>query len=263
MKILYKSRLGLAIVAATLASPGLHAATQSDWGFSFTPYIWGAGISGNIENRNSDSGGGGSSGQVVDIEFDDYELNAAFMGTLEVRYQNFGWFWDTIYLDISGDAKVVSLPEVPLLKQLGIATDLSAAVNTLGVDYRFPHPTGYFDILLGWRFYSLEPTLNLSLPSLPRLDTASITAKADWDEVVLGIKSRYGFGQNWSMIGYADIATGPDSDSYQLYGGLAYHFNPTFNVNLGYRYLAFEYEGDVNRYDLQFAGPMLGLGMTF
>ena len=76
---------------------------NKDWEVAFTPYLWVAGISGNVSiPRRQDE-------IDVDRSFSDIlgDLKFAFMGTLDVNYRRFVMHADTIYLNLGADVERV------------------------------------------------------------------------------------------------------------------------------------------------------------
>ena len=250
----------LFVLAGVVASPAVAAQPASgdgSWQFEFTPYLWAAGIKGEVGN-----GVVGGQPPRVDATFDNLlsKLDFAFMGSLEARKGRWGVFGDLIYLDFSEDAAIKLAPNLPT-PGFRFDAELSGTVLALGATYRVSSGHTAVDVLGGLRYYSLDPSVNVTFGPVVRL----VEPKKDWTDPIVGLRVRHPLSGRWALTGYADVGGfGIGSDlSYQLYGGVEYAFSKTFTGKLGYRQLRTDYDSDGTKLDLTFGGAMLGLGIRW
>lgn len=123
--------LGSSALAADIYSPMTPQAreitTESGWTFSFAPYFWAAGLSGDI-------GQFGLSAVDVDASFSDVfdHLDFALMATAEARNGPYSIFGDAIYIKLSGQG---ATPRGFLADDVELATETFAGL--LGPVTRF------------------------------------------------------------------------------------------------------------------------------
>lgn len=232
-------------------------ASAPGWRFEFTPYLWLAGIKGEF-------GDGSITGTPprVDASFDSLlsRLDMAFMGTLEARRDRWSVFGDVIYLSFSDQ---VGIKLAPGLSTPGVRFDaaLSGAVVSAGGTYRLAEGRTTTDLVGGLRYYSLDPSVNVTSGPVQRL----VNPARDWVDPVIGFRVRQSLSERWSLLGYADVGGfGLGSRlSYQLHAGAEYAFSKTYSGRLGYRQLHVDYEDGPTRINLTFGGLMLGVGIRW
>ena len=247
-------RILLCILVTTFA---WRPAGAQEWQFELTPYLWLAGIKGEFGN-----GVAGGQPPRVDASFDNLldSLDAIFMGSFEARKGQWAFLGDIVYLSFSKDTSIKLAPNLasPGVK---LNSELEGTVFSLGAAYRVaPGPTS-IDVLGGLRYYSLKPSVNVTVGAVQRL----VEPKSEWTDPILGARVRHAFSPTWAFTGYADIGGfGVGSDfTYQVYVGVEYAFSKTFSAKLGYRQLHFDYEKNDRNLDLTFGGAVLGLGLRF
>jgi opacity protein-like surface antigen len=224
------------------------AKTPSDWGFEVTPYVWGAGIGGNITTAKGRSASFSQS-------FSDIlkNLNAGLMLLGEVRYQRWYLLADFDYMKLTTDAA----RSVPILGQPSL--EVKSYLGTLDGGYRFIDSDSFkLDGLVGVRVISMDNTLNFSL--VPR----SPSVGATWADPLIGVRAILPIGSSFFANAYGDVGGGPDSDlTWQVYGGLGYSFNQSISAYAGYRYLSIKHDVSNLTFDMDMQGPLIGVGFRF
>jgi hypothetical protein len=245
----------LALTGSMSAFAQQAATTSADtWQFIVTPYLWTAGQSGSARIGTM------ISEQDVDASFSDLlsSLDWGAMATFEARKDRWGILADAFYIQLSHTSD-------PLLGG-DLGTARLEATNTLvevaGAYRAWENDTAFFDVLLGVRYFHLSANIQL-YPSklLPAGRYASNSV--DWTDGFVGIRSKWTFAKEWSVLGYADVGTGGSEYSYQLIAGLGWNISKTFEVDLGYRLLQEDYSKTDFLYDMRTAGPYLGLSISW
>jgi hypothetical protein len=240
--------LGTPASARTAATPP-PAAPSDGWEFEATPYLWGAGLDGDV-------GIGRLPAQGVEASFSDIVsvLDIGLMGTFEGRKDRWGFVLDSFYLNLSesaptpgasfGDAKV----------------DLTQQFYSLGGTYRVTRGKVPVDLLVGVRYFDLA--LDLELTS----GTAQGRQRGDsvtWWDGLAGARVQWAFARQWTLVGYGDVGGGGARLTWQAVAGVNWHFSKHLSGKFGYRYLSLDYDDDQLLYDVAMAGPYAGLGIRF
>ena len=228
-----------------VGAPGNVAAQEAEkeagWKFAVELYLWGASI-----------GGETTSGSPISVDFRDLtdKLNAGFMGAVAARKGKWTLLADVIYLDVGENTTVGPGPGINL------GMDLTGFVVNSGVGYSFVDTEkGRIIVLGGVRYLNLD--LDLALGPLKGGDSGS-----NWDGIV-GAKGIYNLTENWYLAGYLDVGTGDSNVTWQGIGGMGYRFKKWFELNAGYRYLSWDFQGQDTLADLNFQGPFAGLLFRF
>jgi len=228
-------------------------APPSPWSFQIAPYLWLAGIGGDISGPRASVGFDASIGDVLS------HLDGGLMLEGEAHYRRLFLFGDFTYARLSADGSWGPVAGQPS----GTLTEYLATVNG---GYRFVDtPSVKADAMIGTRIFSLNADIGnsggLILP--PVSDSASIT----WADPIIAGRVILPFNDGkapWFASIYGDVGGGPNSDlTYQFFGGLGYNFNKTIAGFVGYRYL--EIQHSTGRLDLRInqQGPMLGAAFRF
>jgi opacity protein-like surface antigen len=249
------SILVASIVVLAIASPALAAepAPQESkgWQFEFIPYLWGAGLSGQI-------GIGKLPAQGVQASFSDLwsALHMAAMGTFEVRKDKWGLLLDGLYINLND---TVPTPEEVLFGQAKVT--LKEQIYTGLVNYRV-HDGKRATVDMGWgaRYYRIDSDLELTSGEAQGRAVAGMVNWWDWvaSSRIVGHP-----GKNWSVTGYVDIGGAGSQLSYQALLGAGYQFNKVVSMKFGYRYLNIDYQDSKFLYDFGMGGPYLGVGFTW
>lgn len=234
----YMKLFGLMTVWATTLS--VHA-QEGDWSFKLTPYIWAAGMDGDV--------GVGNVSVPVDVKFTDAikDLDLAGMLALEARNGNWGVLTDGTYLNLSDKADT----------QIGtFRVELEQWMINGAVIYRVSQDGNVtFDAGLGGRYMDIDTDVNV--PS----DRPDINSSEGWLDPLLVARLRMQFAENCFGVILGDIGGfGVESDlTWQLTAAAGYAFSDTVSMLFGYRYLDYDYDQDGLVYDVATSGLVLGL----
>ena len=253
-----------ALLAGAFAVPLPAAAADAEaadsWQFEATPYLWATGLDGTLAVTARPQ-----AGIAVQQDFSDLFkiLDFAAAGSFEARNGRWGVLFDAVYFKVSDTASVTGPRGFVTLAADGTVTQ---QIYTLLASYWISDGPSQVDLFGGLRYASVQGDVELraTLPQLP-LAGRSFGQKEHWVDPVIGARIRQPLGENWTLVGYADIGGfGAGSDlSWQVIAGANYAFSPAIIGKLGYRVVAFDYSEQNFAYDMRFAGPYLGLGFRW
>jgi hypothetical protein len=217
---------------------------------AFTPYLWMAGINGDIAIPRNDSEAD------VDRSFGDIlgDLKFAFMGTLDVKYRRLIVHTDLIYMNLGADIKRVD----SLIFTEG-EFDYKQTIATGAIGYRVVDRGPMFiDLYAGGRLISLDVDLALEGP----LQTREANASPSNVSPLVGGKARFPLSDRWALALQGDI--GFDSDvKWQLAGSIQYELGKHWRAGVGYRHLQLHHDSDDSEFDISFSGPLIAFTYLF
>lgn len=228
--------------------------TESGWTFTFAPYFWAAGLSGDL---------GMPIGPFrpvthVDASFSDVwdHLDFAAMAIGEARYGRFSIVGDVLYTKLSGNGGT----------PFGVlATDVSVDAETFagfaGVGYSvLEDSAGRLDVVGGVRVWSADTTISISGGDL---GTQSTSDGDTWVDGLAGLKGSYFITPNFFVTGWGLVGAGGADIDWDVAATVGYKFNDTFSAVAGYRALGVDYSNDGFVFDVVQQGPILGLAINF
>ena len=244
--------VGPAAAADLLAPEQAEVTTESGWTFVFAPYLWAAGLDGDVAVDDLPS-------VDVDASFLDIlkHFDFGFMGVGEARNDRLGFISDVLYLKVSDDSHVGAGP-------IDADVDVTSETFTLlgAAEYRLiSEEGGSLDALAGAGVWWLNTDLDYS----GLVFNASGSASESWVDPIIGLKGRLNlspefFLTSWAMIG----GFGVSSDlTWDLMGGLGYNASDSISLVAGYRALSVDYENDGFKFDVVMQGPYLGAVFQF
>jgi opacity protein-like surface antigen len=204
------------------------------WRFTFTPYLWGTGLHGQVGVAGRSTDVDISVGDVID------NFDIGVMGLVEARKNLWALSADVFFVNLGNtvDGVTVDLSELMLQPELG---------RTI-----LARPWGGIDALVGARYWHLGVDLS----------PTEVSQSADWIDAVLGARLRFLPAQRWHLFAKGDLGGGGSKFTWQAYGGAAYDVGRCCALSALYRYLDVDYEKDLT-YDVHFNGPALGLTLRF
>jgi hypothetical protein len=221
---------------------------QNGWTFEFSPYLWAAGLKGNVDL------GPLAPPVRVDVGFDQVleHLHMTFMGTFEARYGKLGLIADTAYLS----------EKVSATGPLGFVNgnlDDKTFFGTFAAAYRiFDQPKSWVDVVAGARVWWRSDTLDITAPGPASL---SVSRDQSWVDPIVGIRARAYVTPEFYLQFYGDIGgfgVAAKSD-WQVAGLIGYQYNPSATFFAGYRYLSVDYNRNNYLFDLNLSGPIFGV----
>ena len=228
------------------AQPG-----EPRWSFATAPYLWAAGISGDIAQF-------GLPTVSVDTSFSDIFDNLDFgaMFVNELRYDRFGLVTDFIYVKISGEKGT------PLgLLADSVSVDTQSLIFTAAGEYRIlEQPDATLDLMAGARVWSVDTDISFAGGPLGGITGSDGDT---WVDAMVGFKGRINMTPEWYLSGWAMAGGGSSDFMWDLWGGVGYQFTDQFAAVAGYRGLGVDYENDGFVFDAIQHGPLLGAVFRF
>ncbi|MCL7996854.1 hypothetical protein M8994_01185 [Brucella sp. 21LCYQ03] len=234
---------------------------QQRWRVIFSPYVWGASLTGNAGLLGASTS--------VDVPFKDIlnNLDMSFMGNIEITNGTYGAYFDGQYTKTSQDEDVLG-------RQLGL--DITSTTLAGGVFYRiYQHDLDGLTYYGRQRVFAIEPTAGIRWTQIKaklNVDPYSETRQANWTDPFIGTRILYDIGERWNISAEADIggfgAGTKLSANGQIYLGYRTRiFDIPTIWRVGYRALYQDYrdnDGLENfKYDVTQHGPVVGWSMQF
>jgi hypothetical protein len=234
-----KALLCAGLVSA-LALPAFAAdQTSEDWKWDASLYGLAAGMSGDVTLKGLTAD--------VDIGFDKIldNLQFAAMGSLRVSQGRWGGTVDVIYMGL-GAAKD------------GARIDFDQWLVEPTVSYRL---SGSFEVLGGVRYNYLNADIRVG-EGLPTVRTASGTM--DWFDPIVGFNYDVPISSSWSFHLRADVG-GISGLTWQAYPAFNWHFSETGLMQVGYRWVDYNYStgSGTSQFRFNILDQGLQLGVTF
>jgi hypothetical protein len=269
-----------ALAAACLLSVGLagmlpgaaHAqAGPDDWKFGAHIYGWFPAIGG---STSFPPAGGGpsidvSTQQVIDA------LKMAFMGSLEGRKGQWGFWTDVVYANFGASKSGFRQFEfdhapVPVDLSADLNLDIKSWIWTVAGTYNLVSKPDYtLDMVGGARLLDMTNKLDYAFsasasghPLAGRSGTAEVTGSF-WDAIV-GVKGRANFGDDrkWFIPYYLDVGTGQSKLTWSVNAGLGYEFG-WGAVLATWRYMDYSFKSGSKIESINFNGPTIGVAFSW
>jgi len=242
--------LGLSLTVSMPLQPA-YAQSESGWSNQGLIYLLGPTLDG--------TSGIGPIDTDVDMSASDVfeTLDGAFLGMYRGEGQRWGVMIDVVYMDLkadgSGDGGAFS-GEVEVEQTTAIAS----------ATYRLSPTT---QLMAGALYNDVSAGISLKGPT-DRVREQS--AGDDWVDPVVGVLFETPIGGgNWSFTGAAQLGgfgVGADLVTI-LTGSFSYRFSDWSSIDIGYRYLDFDYEDgdglDRFKFDMKEHGPAVGWRFDF
>lgn len=250
------------------ATPAL--AESRNWALQISPYMWAAGLKGNISPFRQ----GPSIG--VEKSFSDVLDNLNFGGFVNVwgRHDRFVFSGDIMYVDTTDSHGAGPLPTfqlpggivVPAGTSVDAKVDTKQFTATLQGGYRVVDTPGFtLDALAGARFWHISNDVTLTVGLGGGSVTRSYGENFGWVDPVIGARAFLPVTEKLSLQAQADIG-GFGAGSKLTWSVLAtanYVINEHFSASLGYKVLDVDYDHDGHVFDTRLSGPVLGMTYRF
>jgi len=237
-------------IYSTMA-PELNQTEKDGWTFAFAPYLWAAGLSGDIAQF-------GLPEVHVDADFGDIldDLDFAAMAIGEARYDRYSIFGDIIYTKISSGS---ATPRGILASSVDVSSETFAGL--IGAGYAvLQNDKGNLDLVGGVRVWHVSTDISFSGGFL---DGRDVSDSATWVDGLVGVRGKYSITDNFYLTGWGLVGGGGANVDWDVMGGIGYKFNDTFSAVAGYRALGVDYSDDGFIFDVVQQGPILGVVMRF
>ncbi len=253
--------LAAAASAADLQEPPPPMEPADTWRFAVAPYLWGAGL-------NGDVGLFGLQPVDIDMSFGDIFSDLKFGGMLVTELHNGTWgiFGDIIYVKTKAE-ETASRRILGVRTQLDFSVETSSFTGTFMGEYRaYATESVSVDLMGGARIWSVDNEIDASLAfGGNQVAAYSGSDGSTWVDPMIGIKARFDTGTPWFFNAWGMVGGfGASSDiTWDVLGGAGYKWNDTFSIVAGYRALGVDYSDDGFVYDVVQQGPYFGTIIQF
>ena len=230
------------LIAAVFALPGSASyaeeqATDDEWQFRLTPYVWLAGITGDMASDGVDL-------PPINPGYSFFTLES-FDGMAFLTFAANKGQW-TVYSDLV----YISFADTIEVGAVEASWDLSGGTVEVSAGYR---PTSWAHTHLVFGLRGVKASLDASLTPGPA-DSGS----ASFVDPIVGIYHQQTFDNNWGVAARGDIGgTSAERMVNAMLEG-SYRFTDTFTTTFGYRYLKIDFEDSDILLDLSIQGYFVG-----
>ncbi|HEX7119268.1 MAG TPA: hypothetical protein VF212_10795 [Longimicrobiales bacterium] len=219
------------------------------WEVFWTPYLWAAGVEGEVGSRGRTT--------EIDLGFSDVvqNLDGALLLPIELRKGRWGVLSELILIRLSDQSGTPG----PLFGSVEVSAD-ETLVQLLPLYRIVPQDPVAVDGLAGGRLWHLSAELDFTPGVLPGV---VVEATERWIDPIIGTRIIADLGERWRVHGYGDLGGfGIGSDfTWQLIGTIGYEIGEGTVLRFGYRHLDvdFENEEDGFVFDAGTGGWVLGV----
>lgn len=241
-----------------------------NWVLQITPYMWAAGLKGNISPFQR--------GPTIGIEksFSDVLDDLNFGGFLNIwgRYERFVFSGDIMYVSTSDGHSVGNLPSftipgvgvIPAGGNADAVVDSKQFTATAMAGYRIVDaPQFTLDALGGVRFWHISNDVTINGSLGPNSESVSYGESFGWADPLLGLRAFLSLTDKLSIQAQADIGGfGAGSDfTWSAMATVNYRVTEHLFASLGYKVLDVNYNHGGHVYDTRLSGPVLGVTYRF
>lgn len=218
------------------------------WHVTVSPYLWAAGLRGNLHLRGYHAAVHQSFGDILS------NLKVGGMGLVEVRHRRVGMLVDTFFLRI-GDQKAILVPHLAMDPEVGLHSTIFTLTPQLA--YRlYDHRLFAVDALAGLEYLHLG--VGFKLQAGPQFHL-SHSVSSNWADGLAG--ARFLLRPTPRVRAYliGNAGGGGARPNWQLNYGVGYRVTPHVTAQLGYRRVYFDrHEGDGFSFDTTVQGLLFG-----
>lgn len=233
-------------------------ATEDEWEYRLTPYLWFAGLKGDIATIPP------LPAAPIDVSpsdaVEDTEVSLMFL--FDAKKGRHGINFGLTYSDTRSDEEGIPPPI-----NLEMQSITKTTIGSLAYQYEVHRDQrSMVDVLAGARYWSIDSTLKFS-KGLGILDGRRIKHDESWFDPAVGIKgiTYLGSSSKYYVSGSAGLGGfGVGSDMfYDLNINLGYQLTDSIGTALGYRMFDVDYEEGDFLYDARQHGFLLSLTWKF
>jgi len=244
----------LAVVLFVLPAIAL---ANAGWDFRLTPYLWFAGLKGDVATIP------GAPSAPIDISPSEAieDTEAGLMLLLDAKRGRHGVFADFLYTDVRSDEDLLPPPIALTLRSVTKTT-----IFSLAYQYEvFNENQTSLDVMVGARYWDIDSELSFG-GGAGLLAGRRVQNDESWIDPMVGIKGRMPLGDTAFYIeggaGLGGFGVGSDL-FYELSGAIGYQWTPAIGTAIGYRMFDVDYEDGGFVYDARQEGWQVGLTWAF
>jgi len=237
-----------ALLGCTLLSTTVINANEAgDWEHKVSIYGWLPSLNGTLKFEVPGEPDESADSNAID------GLDSVFMGSYEIRKNEWSFLADLIYLKMSGDTEGIN-PNVNL------NLELTAKLYSFYGGYNILDANNIkMDAIAGLRYFSLGLDVTRSGG---RVANGTYSTSADNYDAVIGVKGEYDINSNWYIPYQFDIGAGDSDLTWQANASLAYRLD-WGDIIATYRYVHYDKGDSLLLEDFNLYGPKLGVVFHF
>ena len=220
------------------------------WHVSASPYLWLAGLDGNLNLAGHEAAVHQSFGDIFS------NLKVGFMGLSEVRRGRVGVLTDLLFVRV-GDQGAVPVPQLPV----NVGVKLTSTTFTLTPEFAYrvySRKRFAADVLGGFRFYHLGAHSNFNAGPLGQF---SYAGSNNWADVIGGGRLILRVTPKIGAFVIGDAGGGGSSPTWEIVYGAGYKVLKNATAQIGYRRLYFNRQ-DGSNFGLEATQQGLIVGTT-
>ena len=241
------------LLSAAWTPEGFAAEETEGWSFATTVYLWASSIDGTVAGPSGqDVTFGASFGDIVE------NLDFAFEGATEVRYDRFGLFVDLTYASITAEQDTPK----GLLFSKAVVDTTEWLINT-GLTYRFYRDrVGWIDAAAGARILILDTDVALKGGGLPEQKANGSKTIAT---PIIGMRGHIDIADGFGVTGAFDIGGfGLGAQfTWQFLATVDYEISDGIALRTGFRAIGIDYTENGVDASLNWIGPVAGVTFQF
>jgi hypothetical protein len=238
----------IAVVVGLLmaGSVTVFAGESQGWRFEVTPYLWLAGIDGDLTVRDTKVHVNQSFSDLIDKV--DFAGSAQLGGAYNDKFVIYSQL-DYMALSESASRGIISTK---------VSSDIFLLSGAVG--YRFHGgltPRSTTDVLFGVRYANMDNKINVSILG-SRRGSVNVT------DAIIMVRPSIPLSQRWRFNPTLSIGAGDSNLVYELSPQVEYAFSDTWAGRIGYRRLYYDIDNsNGTKWKGALAGLMLGIGAKF
>lgn len=258
--------------AGQSAGSPIPAADEPSWRWQVTPYLWAAGLKGNISPfRHAPT-------MDVSKSFSDvmHDFNMGGFVNVWGRRGRFVLSADVMYVSTtdgqgSGPLPAFQIPglgaTIPPGSSIDAKVDSKQFSATLQGGYRVvDSPRFTFDVLGGVRYWHISTDVSVTAGQAAiGSRSARHGERFGWVDPVVGVRGFLPITQKLSMQAQADVGGfgAGSKHTWSAHATVNYAFSDRLSASAGYKVLQVDYDRGGHTYDVRLSGPVLGLTYRF
>ncbi len=226
------------------------AAPASDWSYSFSPYLWVAGVEVETTLDRSPPTTPPAAGRF------ETKLGGGALVAAQIHYKSVGLWMDFVWVQTDTN----SVQPEPAFSTMDLKSNFYH--GTVAFSYILP-TTGSFhaEVLAGARFWTVDAEITATAGLLPGFDARQ---KETWVTPVIGLDLGYDLNAQWSLLAKGTVGVfDNNSNGWEVMAAATYRFGQAWSTGLGYRYLHEEYARQRFSYFTDVSGVVLGVTCRF
>lgn len=235
---------------------------SNEFRFAITPYLWAAGITGNVDHDD---------GKHVHTHISSNKvlsnLAAGAMLDGEVHYGRWGFYGNSVFAKLSNTGSTSRVKDGMAL-DVNSNTDAWLGLYTVAGTYTaYVSKSVYMDVLAGARFLNLNAKVQLdaSIPNTTLSKGGTLYSSLHTSDAITGVKGRFRLGEsNWYVPVYLDAGGGSSVAKFtsQQALGIGYTFKDA-DVGLFYTNIYYNLsKANVSSY-VNMTGPAIAATFRF